>query len=242
MKLQEIINSANASLDLPGIYLIYCLLNDSGYIGQTSFPIRKRKAQHFSDLRKEKHPNQYLQSVFNKYGQDLTFIPLENCGNEQLNEREAYFYTLLDVEKKMNLGTVGQVIPMSEESKRKISRAQKGIKDGPLSEETKQKLSVALKGKIKPPFSKEHRRKLSEIGKQRSLTKAKLSTEQILEIKALLLEGHSQIGLSRKFSIGRTTIHEIANNKKWTHVGPTIPNTIPSKNLPHILNRTNRLN
>ena len=47
----------------------------------------------------------------------------------------------------------------SEETRRKMSAARKGVARGPHSEETKQKMSLASKGK---PKSMEHRRSLSE--------------------------------------------------------------------------------
>lgn len=47
-------------------------------------------------------------------------------------------------------------IKLSEETKRKISEAQKGKKRAPLTIEHKNKVSMALKGKKKKPFSKSH--------------------------------------------------------------------------------------
>ena len=53
----------------------------------------------------------------------------------------------------------------SEEHKKKLSEAHKGLKTGPRSEETKNKISEALKGRS---LSEDHKKKLSEVGKLRN--------------------------------------------------------------------------
>ena len=51
----------------------------------------------------------------------------------------------VDTKRKIGLASLGRVL--SEESRKKISNAQKGKKDGPMSEETKRKISDSNKGK-----------------------------------------------------------------------------------------------
>ncbi len=90
--------------------------------------------------------------------------------------------------KKLSLVLKGKIF--SDETKRKISEAKKGVKRPPfskewrmnigkahkgickgrkLSDETKRKMSEAMKGKKRPPFTEEHKRKIGEskIGKRR---------------------------------------------------------------------------
>lgn len=50
------------------IYRIVCFATGKVYIGRTKNP-RKRQNDHFSYLRKGKHPNTHLQRAFNKYGE-----------------------------------------------------------------------------------------------------------------------------------------------------------------------------
>ena len=55
----------------------------------------------------------------------------------------------------------------SEEHKKKLSEAKKGLKTCPHSEKTKNKISEALKGRS---FSEEHKKKISESGKGRKVS------------------------------------------------------------------------
>ena len=57
---------------IPGIYRITCNANQKFYIG-SAVDIRVRWNRHRYDLRKGQHKNAYLQSSWNKYGED-TFI------------------------------------------------------------------------------------------------------------------------------------------------------------------------
>ena len=55
----------------------------------------------------------------------------------------------------------------SDETRRKLSEAKKGKKRKPFTEETRKKISEAQKGKKHGPMSEEHRRKISESVKRR---------------------------------------------------------------------------
>ena len=52
--------------------------------------------------------------------------------------------------------------PFSNQHRRKMSEAHKGMKLGPISDETKRKMSEAKRGRV---YSEEHRRKMSEARK-----------------------------------------------------------------------------
>ena len=181
---------------------IYKITNPIGeiYIGQ-AVDIEKRWQQH----RYESNWNYYkLYNSFRKYGVDNhTWEVQKECLREELNRIERYYqeefdtvenglnhlYQEADEKPKIlseetkrkiseaNKGKKGK--PHSEESKRKISEAMKGIE---RSEETKRKISEAKRGNLGPnrgkKFSKEHKRKISEAmkGIERSEeTKRKMS-------------------------------------------------------------------
>ena len=59
------------------------------YIGQTNDPERRKK-DHFGRLKRNKHENPYLQSAWNKYGEDnFNFEVID--GGENYNQLEKYY-------------------------------------------------------------------------------------------------------------------------------------------------------
>ena len=148
-----------------GIYLIKNTITNQIYVGSTSSSFRKRFHQHFNSLKHNKHHNKHFQSSYNKYGKEnFCFIILELCEKEKCIEREQYYIdTLLPEYNKSP--TAGSMLgnKLSEETKEKISKANKG-KTGhklgqKLSEETKKRLSESKKGKS---LSEDHKKKAIE--------------------------------------------------------------------------------
>lgn len=89
-----------------GIYKIENIINGKVYVGQ-SVNIKQRWAEHRSMLRNNYHENQHLQNAWNKYGEE-NFIHsiIEECTQEQLNEREKYwmdYYESYKREKGYNI-------------------------------------------------------------------------------------------------------------------------------------------
>lgn len=76
------------------IYKIENIINKKIYIGST-INFKQRKSDHLSRLRKNKHPNAYLQNSWNKYGEENFVIEiLERCKIEDLLTREQYYIDL----------------------------------------------------------------------------------------------------------------------------------------------------
>ena len=74
-----------------GIYQIRNLVNDKRYIGQ-SINLHKRKSDHFSSLKNDKHANYHLQNSYNKHGkQNFIFETLLYCEPFQLTDYEQFF-------------------------------------------------------------------------------------------------------------------------------------------------------
>lgn len=92
-----------------GIYCIENTVNERKYIG-LSRDIKRRWNEHTSKLNKHTHPNQYLQSAWDKYGASkFKFYIIELCEEEHLSERECYYiqlYNTLSYENGYNL-TIG---------------------------------------------------------------------------------------------------------------------------------------
>lgn len=80
-----------------GIYGILNIVNDKLYLG-SAVNLKRRWAQHVSDLKYNKHDNNYLQKSWNKHGQEnFIFIVLEFCLNVELTCKEQWWIDKLEV-------------------------------------------------------------------------------------------------------------------------------------------------
>lgn len=80
------------------IYQIRNILNGKIYVGSTWKPLRKRKSEHLTKLRTNKHSSPHLQNSFNKYGEDnFMFEEIEsNILPEDLLLKEIHWFTILN--------------------------------------------------------------------------------------------------------------------------------------------------
>lgn len=173
-----------ANLSIPrtsGIYVMSNTKSGKVYIGQSQ-DLKERWLGHKSSLRRNVHRNGYLQNAWNKYGAKVfKFSVLEYCPIEKLDEREQYWLDIYipkgicyniaidafgtnrgrkfseEHVRKMRESRLRNAIPLSDESRQRMSDAHKGKS---IPEEQRRKLSEA--GKRKPPVSEETKRKLSE--------------------------------------------------------------------------------
>ena len=137
--------------DFAGLYVIKNNATSNSYVGQSA-RMRKRIADHFNLLRRQKHPNQHLQRAFLKYGEDSFSYDfevicedpserdmLEECyltGEAIFDETPVYY----------NIATTAQA-PMrgrhhTEETKRRISESKLGQRSH-VTPEYRAKLSAA---------------------------------------------------------------------------------------------------
>lgn len=192
-----------------GIYCIQNVISGKRYIG-SAINVSSRWRIHKYVLGKSKHHSQYLQHAWKKYGASVfEWTILEECSPEMLTIREQVWmdyyqsyerelgYNIcsvagsllgtkrsLESRKKMSETAKMRVhLPCSEETKRKISIANKGdnhIRGRVCSAETRKKISLSNLGRTKNigrPVSEETRKRisLSNVGKKRSeQTKMKL--------------------------------------------------------------------
>jgi group I intron endonuclease len=165
-----ILNELQDSIEnTSGIYMILCLENDKCYIGQTN-KMKRRWGEHLDKLRCGKHFNTYLQNIFSKYGENsLVFFLLKSCPVEELNKYEQEYVLTLDKKYLLNLVDVGNGYTKSEETKKKMSLWQKGIKKDP---EQIKRMNEARKNSIGWSFWKgrkhteESKKKISEKKKE----------------------------------------------------------------------------
>lgn len=147
-----------------GVYQIKNIVNGHIYIG-SSYDVKKRWNEHRRALMQGTHHSAYLQNAWNKYGEaNFTFTVLElvEDRDERLKAEQMFLDTVHpEYNIAMNAVAPAQGVPVSEETRRKISEAGKGRV---FTEEHKRKISEGNKGKT---VSEEARQKMSEakIGK-----------------------------------------------------------------------------
>jgi group I intron endonuclease len=156
-----------------GIYKITNTINGHCYVG-SAVDIQHRWRTHKSNLILNKNRSRYLQSAWNKYGQDaFEFSVIEACSVLELIFREQHWINTLKPEYNLapNAGnSLG--VKHTPEYKAKISAFLTGNKRNAgrkASLETRKKLSEAHKGK---KISSEHREKLIQANTGRVVTDA----------------------------------------------------------------------
>lgn len=154
--------SSSPSIKTSGIYKIVNKVNGKYYLGSTS-NTQLRWNLHRSELRRNRHGNDYLQHAWNKYGEStFDFIVVEKAPAEKLIEIEQRYLNELDRDKCYNLSFTADRIEMSEATRKKLSESHKGKKNANygkrMSAELKQKLLKANKG-IK--HTADHKQKIS---------------------------------------------------------------------------------
>jgi group I intron endonuclease len=166
-----------------GIYSIFNTVSRKQYVG-SAVSIKHRWTRHLYLLRLGTHNNKKLQNSWNKHGASaFVFSILEdNVATELLLLREQYWINLNNcVENGYNVNPIAGSSrgtkrgPRSEETKAKISAAQKGKK---LSEEHKTALKVAHVGMTGKTQSDAFKARMSEVHSDKVVsqeTRAKMS-------------------------------------------------------------------
>ena len=162
-----------------GIYEIKNVVSETIYIG-SAIDINRRFGEHKKHLRHGKHKNKYLQSAWDKYGEDkFVFTVIMSCESDVLiiEEQKSINNAVLRYgwNSLYNLNPIAGSrlgAKLSEESRKKIGLAQIGRKQSTetiakriaktigrkCSPEIREKMSKSRKGII---FSEDHKRNLS---------------------------------------------------------------------------------
>lgn len=141
-----------------GIYKITNNINQKIYIGQ-SIDIFKRWKNEII-----KPPNEYLKNSFKKYGvENFSFDILEECSEEELDDKEKYYISLFNSTNKnigynITFGGTGGKMPSDIIEKMKKTKAKNGYtkywQGKKLPIEMKKKISNSLKEEKNPNFKK----------------------------------------------------------------------------------------
>ncbi len=116
-----------------GIYQIVNNITQKRYIGYAS-SVRQRLKGHLHDLNNNKHPNDYLQKSWNKYGyNNFSLLIIQECSKEDLCLMEDYWVKILKTTDREFGYNLKETDPLgkascSEETKLKISNSNKGRK------------------------------------------------------------------------------------------------------------------
>lgn len=193
---------------LIGVYKIEC--NNKIYIG-SSVNILNRWTNHKSNLKNNKHPNAYLQNLYNKYGKDkFIYSIIEECRKEEILVKEQYY-----------IDTLKPVINL-----RVIAESNKGIK---MSDFTKQKLREKATGRTS---SDEVKKNLSDLKKQEyyiniaknnlpkntkgeNNPRTKMKNYQIIEVINLINKGYKNKEISNLYPISTSAITELKAGRSW---------------------------
>jgi group I intron endonuclease len=184
-----------------GVYIIRNTINNKIYIG-SAVNILNRIKDHIKRLKSKTHKNKLLQNHFNKYGMCFYFEVLEFCNKEDLIEVEQFM-----LDKHLSY------IRKNGFNINKIANSMLGFKH---SEKTKSNWSAKRKG-IR--FSSESKKNMSESKKGSKHPKAKLTEEQVIEIRTNNNNKRDySLKTSIKYNVSWHTINYILKRKTWTHI------------------------
>jgi group I intron endonuclease len=233
---------------MSGIYKIKNLINGKTYIGSTISKFNSRWNCHKSTLRRNVHKNRYLQSSWNKYGENhFKFEIVEtivNPNREILIQREKYFkdlfkseYNIAPIDRPFGTINLGRKHTPETIEKMKISHKNhkmpiwfgeyiSNIQKGKLhSEETKIKISKNCKGKNKgipkQPFTKEHLKNLSlsHIGKNSGINHYMVKYRYKFYNFIHGEEILAQCELNKKYNLKPGKISLVCNGKRKSYKG-----------------------
>ena len=219
-------------INMNKIYTLYKITNKESfkvYIGYTSQEINYYWGKHIYNANGNQKVNKsrYFYRALKKYGKEAFNWEIISTHNTCDEAKQAEILTIIDYKSNIKIygenfgynmtpGGDGNSGPLSEETKRKISKSHIGIKP---SEETRKKQSELRKGKPVPWLGKspseETRKKQSEAKKGKPslrLGLIKVTFETAENIKNDYKNNFSYRALSRKYNIAPHTVKRIIKN------------------------------
>jgi len=194
------------------IYVIRNTLNGKRYVGQTE-NLKNRWKRHKSDARM-KNPPLIVSRALKKYQIiNFSFTPIETWQTQkEVDIAEEFWIGLLDTRnpiKGYNIRTGGNKSPMTEETKRKLSKARKGKHFSPATE---------FKAGHIPWLKGTNIRTSSSFDAGSKHKMAKLTEEQVLEIVKLAQSGMRRQEIADHFDMKINAIYAILQGRTWSHL------------------------
>lgn len=202
---------------MQGIYKIENKSNGKRYIGSTN-NIQKRWREHRSLLKRGGHFNDHLQKSWDKYGSgsfsfDIIFVV---DSEEDLFLYEQWYLDVLKPEYNMAKAADNPMrgVAMSEEHKRKISKARIGKYSG--------KDSPVWGTKLSP----ERKKKISMANRGEKCSGSKLTKEDVVSLRERAKDNNpvDVENLANLYDVSLSTIKRAIVGATWKHLPGAVPN------------------
>lgn len=184
-----------------GVYIIKCRANNRRYIG-SSVQIQKRWQLHRQAFVRGNHKNRHMQRAWNKYGADVfEFKIILYCEPKDCLMYEQicldYFKPEFNICKQ---ATNSLGVKRSEETKRRISEAKKGVKV-----HTENSINKIKKFQTGRPTSVTTKAKMS---------RARLGRSIVSSVRRLIIQGMRDCDIARSLEIDPSTVNKIRHGKR----------------------------
>lgn len=229
-----------------GVYRIKNKINNKSYIGKTMMNFGDRWDHHRSLLRHNNHHNKDLQKDWNKFGaENFEFSVIRICDSEdEANHFEELFVSAekdaglaynvspggtkpynygkhLSEDVKRKIGEKNRINmtgkKASEETRKKMSESQKARAASESEEERRQRVKAASNARRGLKMSDDTKERLRKIN-QENPPSAKLTPEDIINIRKERSEGASAKELAEKYNTSPAYIGSIVNYRRWKHI------------------------
>lgn len=218
-----------------GVYVITNLTNGKSYVG-SSVNVRRRWDNHRRDLMAGRHPNRHLQAAWRKYGSLFFTFTVVECVDDrgELRQAEQMWIDAIGScgEGGYNLTpTAGSLLGFrfTDEQKARVSAALIGKpkstahraniwRNREVTDEFRAHCAELGRMGAGKPKSAEHRAKIGSAQRGSKNHLAKLTEQNVRDLRARLANGERGRALAAEFGISEATVSEIKHGKKWQHV------------------------
>ena len=212
------------------MYVIRNTVNGKTYVGSTTVGLRRRLRHHWSALNRGAHRNSYLQNAWDKYGQQafiaevLELDPLDVVACEQL--------WMDALQPAYNISRTADVVSGYRFTAEQRARVSAALKGKPKSAEHRANIwanrqvtdevreLMAANGRMGrgKPKTAEHRAKIGLPQRGSGNHQAKLTEDDVRDIKRRVVQGERGCDLAAEFKVSPACIRDIAKGRRWGHI------------------------